>query len=146
MSETRAGGAHESVHEEPRAEGSSDRSFGLVMAVAFAVVGIWPLLGGERPRAWALVVSVTFLACALIRPRWLAPLNRLWTRFSFLLARVTNPLVMGAIFFLVVTPLGLAMRLTGRRPLELDFDPRRSSYWKAKLPPGPPPETMRRQF
>ena len=131
-----------SRHEAPRA--SSDRSFGLVFAAVFAIVAGWPLLGGEGPRLWALAVAGVFLALALAAPRLLGPLNRLWTRFGLLLSRAMNPLVLGLLFFAVVTPMGLVMRALGKDPLRRRFERQAASYWIERRPPGPAP--MSRQF
>lgn len=140
--------AHGSLHEDfSRAEapdGSSDRGFGLVFAAVFGVIGAWPLLGGGAPRLWALVAAAAFLAVAAAAPRLLAPLNRAWTRFGLLLGRIVTPLVMGLLFYGMVTPMGLAMRALGKDPLRRRFDRAAASYWIARRPPGPAP--MSRQF
>ena len=78
---------------------SSDRSFGIVFAVVFAVISYWPLLGGTSVHIWALIVSTSFLLIAVIRPSLLAPLNRLWTKFGFLLNKITSPVILGVVFF-----------------------------------------------
>ncbi|MGH6953875.1 MAG: SxtJ family membrane protein, partial [Alphaproteobacteria bacterium] len=123
-----------------------NRTFGLVMAGALLLVGLWPLASGEVPRTRALVPSALLLAAALVRPRLLAPLNWAWTRFGLVLHHVTNPLVMGALFYLVIVPAGLIMRALGRDPLKRAWQPECQSYWIAREPPGPAPETMRNQF
>jgi hypothetical protein len=79
-------------------------------------------------------------------PKLLRPLNRVWFLFGLVLNKVFNPLVMGLLFFLTVTPLGLLMRSLGKRPLDLDFDKQTKSYWILRTPPGPAPETMKKQF
>jgi hypothetical protein len=83
---------------------------------------------------------------AVVRPGLLAPLNRLWLRVGLLLQRVVNPVVMGAMFYGVITPFGLAMRAAGWDPLRKRFDPLAQSYWIERRPPGPPPDTMSNQF
>jgi hypothetical protein len=97
-------------------------------------------------RSWALIVSAVFLALTLIRPSLLHPANRLWTRFGLLLSKVTNPIFTGLLFFLVITPVGLFMRLTGKDFLRLRRDLSASTYWIERLPPGPKPESMPQQF
>ena len=138
------GALHEELRRQERVQGSSDRAFGLVFAAVFAIVGAWPMLAGGGPRPWALAVAAGFAALALLAPRALAPLNRVWTRFGLLLATVTNPLVMGLLFFLVVTPMGLVMRALGKDPLRRRFEREAASYWIERRPPGPAP--MSRQF
>ena len=124
----------------------SERAFGVVFAAVFAAIGLWPLVAGGAVRAWALGVGVAFFVVALARPALLRPLNRLWFRFGLLLNRIVNPLVMGLLFFLTVTPIGLVMRALGKDPLRLRFDRGARSYWIERQPPGPAPETMRQQF
>src|SRR5262245_23347122 len=137
---------HESFHREANVKGSSDRSFGLVFAAFFAIVAALPLLFGAPLRWWALAVAGLFLLLALVAPAALAPLNRLWTKFGLLLHRVMSPVVLGVMFFLVITPIGLLMRLLGKDLLRLKFDRAAGSYWISREPPGPPPESLKDQF
>lgn len=146
MPEPRSFGHHEDLGRSQAVKTSSDRSFGLVFTGFFALVGAWPLVHGMAPRWWALALAALFLAVALARPALLAPLNRIWTRFGLLLHKVVNPIVMGVMFFLVVTPTGLLMRLAGKDPMRLKRDPQAASYWIERAPPGPAPETMKQQF
>ncbi|MDD9928124.1 MAG: SxtJ family membrane protein [Rhodospirillaceae bacterium] len=97
-------------------------------------------------RWWSLIIAGVFLALAFAAPKLLSPLNRLWMRFGLLLHRIVNPLVMALLFFLVVTPIALLMRLFGKRPLHLETEPDAESYWIPRDPPGPEPETMKQQF
>lgn len=127
-------------------EVSSDRSFGLVFTVVFALIGFWPLFGGGPVRLWALALSAAFLLTALAWPTVLAPLNRLWFRFGLLLHRIVSPIAMGIIFFGAIMPMGLAMRALGKRPLRLDLDPDAKSYWIPREPPGPEAKSMSDPF
>jgi hypothetical protein len=86
------------------------------------------------------------MAVALLRPNVLAPLNRIWTKLGLLMATVVSPIVLGLLFFIVVTPVGLLMRLVGKDPLRLRHDSGANSYWIVRQPPGPPGDTMRDQF
>ena len=137
---------HESYERSEVVHGSSDRSFGIVFAVVFAVIGLLPLVRGHPVHAWALVVGGIFLVVALAYPAMLAPLNRLWLRFGLLLHRIVSPLVLGIMFYLVITPMGLMMRALGKDLLRLRFDKAAASYWIDRAPPGPPPESMTDQF
>jgi hypothetical protein len=137
---------HEDFDRHEIAQGSSDRLFGLVFSAVFAVLGLWPLWGARPVRTWALGVSAVFLAASLLRPAMLSPLNRLWQRLGLLLQRITNPIVLGLLFFGTVLPIGLLMRLAGKNPLRLGFDRDAKSYWIERQPPGPAPDTMPRQF
>lgn len=138
--------AHESFQRAEQIKGSSNRSFGIVFATVFAIVGLLPLIFGSAPRAWALALAGGFALAALAVPGILAPLNRLWLKFGLLLHRVVSPLVLGIMFFLVLTPTGLLMRLLGKDPLRLRFDKDAASYWIDRTPPGPPPESLKDQF
>jgi hypothetical protein len=124
----------------------SDRNFGLVMAAAAAVFGCLPLLRLAAPHWWLIAVAVTFAAVALAVPRALHPLNYLWFRLGLLLHRVMSPLIIGAVFFLCVTPIGLIMRLFGKDVLSLRRRADLASYWIVRDPPGPEPGTMTNQF
>jgi len=137
---------HETLEREAEVKSGSDRSFGLVMAGACGVIaglGFWS--GTSRWPYW-LAAALVFGTTALLWPAVLAPLNRIWFKFGRLLHRVVNPLVMGLLFFVVITPFGLLMRLFGKRPLALEFDRDAPSYWLARdtreLQPGP----MTRQY
>ena len=136
----------ESFERDEPAHGSSNRSFGLVFAALFLIVGLAPLLHDRPARIWSLALAAAFLGVALGRASLLAPLNRLWTRFGLLLHRVVNPVVMGAIFYLAITPFGVVMRLVGKDPLRRGFDPEAASYWIDRTPPGPSPQSMSNQF
>ncbi len=111
---------HEDFSKRDQARGSSGRLFGGVFAVVCTVVALWPVLDGRGPRWWALAVAAGFGLAAVARPGLLTPLNRLWTRFGLMLHRITTPLIMGVLFFAVITPFGVVRRLlVDRDPLGL---------------------------
>jgi len=139
-------GTHEHQSHGRKVEMGSNRAFGLVFAAVFTVVALLPLKDGGEPVLWAGGVAGAFLLVALIYPRLLAPLNRVWFWFGLGLHRVVSPLVMGLMFFVVITPMALLMRLSGKDPLRLKRDPAAASYWISRDPPGPHPDTLRRQF
>jgi large-conductance mechanosensitive channel len=124
----------------------ADRNFGLVMAAATAILGALPLLHLARPHWWLLGVAAAFAVASLVAPRALFPLNYTWFRFGQLLHRVISPLVIGAVFFLCVTPIGVIMRLLGKDVLSLRRRADLPSYWIVRDPPGPEPSTMTNQF
>jgi len=138
--------AHEDFSRLEEPQGSSDRSFGFVFALFFLALALWPAVHRGVPRWWALGVSAVFLLLAVASPSTLAPLNWAWTRLARTLNKIVNPVVTAALFYLAFTPVGLLMRLTGGDPLHLRFNPDAKTYWIEKQPPGPPPETMARQF
>ena len=125
---------------------SSDRSFGFVFAVVFALIAGWPLWHAEPPRWWAAGIAAAFALAALARPGILHPLNRAWLALGRLLHLVVSPLVMGAIFFLSVTPIGWIMRLRGKDVLSLARRSDLSSYWITREPATPQSQSMKNQF
>ena len=138
--------AHEDLTREQDVEGSSDRSFGVVFAVVFLVLAVWPLLHGETLRWWALVVAAVFGLIALVKPALLAWLNRQWMKLGILLGKVVSPIALGVLFYGVITPIGAVLRLAGKDPLRLRFDRAADTYWIRRDPPGPPPDSMTNQF
>ena len=141
-----AGNTHERVYAERAVKGSSDRTLGLVFAAIFLIVGLAPLAGGAGVRIWALILAAVFVVLAIAWPASLGPLNRIWTKFGLLLHKFMSPLVMGVIFYLSVTPIGVFLRVIGKTTLGLRPDPKMETYWIERRPPGPPPETMKNQF
>lgn len=137
---------HPATHSGHPVKTSSDRAFGWVFAVFFAIVGCWPLLHAERVRLWALLLAAGFVLVATFRPTWLAPLNRQWTRLGFLLHKIGNPVVMGVIYVLSIVPIGLLLRLLGKDHLHLKRQPDAASYWVVRQPPGPHANSLPRQF
>ena len=138
--------AHENLERQQHIEGSSDRGFGLVFAAVFAIIAAWPLMHAQTPRWWALALAAALALVAATRPAVLARANRLWMRFGLFLGNVVGPLAVGLLFYAVVTPLGVLMRLTGKDPLRLRLDAAADSYWIARRPPGPPPGSLTNQF
>ena len=134
---------HGTLHDE-EVVGPSDRSFGIVFTVVFTIVALLPLWRGASPRWWAAGIAALFGLAALLWPRALAPANRLWLRLGLLLHRIVNPIVMGAVFYLVVTPFGLLMRRR-RSGLNVMRGPDRAAatYWISRAD-GPSP--MDQQF
>ena len=137
---------HESFDREESFQSLSNRTFGLVFAAAFLVLGVLPWAFGGPLRRWSLAAGVVFLAVAWAWPAALSPLNRLWTRFGLLLHRTVSPVALGIMFFLVITPMGLIMRGRGKDPLRLRFDRAARTYWIERQPPGPAPDSLNRQF
>ena len=124
----------------------SDRAFGLVMTTVFALLAGFSAWHAGAWWPWLTVIALLFLASAWLRPGLLAPLNKAWFRFGLLLHAVINPLVMGLLFFCAVTPTGWIIRLRGKDLLRLKRMPQVDSYWIARRPPGPAPQTMKDQF
>ena len=140
------GTTHENIIHDEDIKTASDRSFGIVFTIVFTIVGLWPLIHRGDPSLWALGIAGILLIVSIAQPVWLAPANRLWMRLGLLLHKITNPVIMGLVFFLTVTPTGIIMRAMGKDPLNRKIDRAAKSYWIKREPPGPPPETMINQF
>ena len=107
-----------------------DRHVGILFTAIFIVIAFWPLIfGSGQLRIWALVLGLAFFVIAFFRPKALNPLNRAWMAFGLLLSRIINPIVLGILFFLVITPVALVTRLFGRDTLKLKLEPEAKSYW-----------------
>lgn len=139
--------AHEDLsRQDENQKQSSDRFFGLTFFVVFLIIALWPLLRHGPIRLPFLGIALAFLGIALIAPALLGPLNRLWLKFGALLHTITSPIILGIMFFLVILPIGLIMRLLGKDFLRLKFDNSASSYWIRREPPGPEKNSLNRQF
>ncbi len=117
------------VNEHDVVTVGSERSFGLVFATVFAIIGLWPVIAGANPRWWVLAISLMFIVAALLIPAVLAPLNRVWFKFGLLLGRIVGPVVMALIFFVAVTPTALIFKLRRKDLLRLARQPDAKSYW-----------------
>ena len=138
---------HEALRREDEDPGRpSERSFGLVVGGALLVIAAWPALWGRPARWWAVLVGGALVITALGHASALRPLNRAWTALGVALHHVVSPLVMGAIFFGVVSPIGLVLRLAGKDSLRLRWQPDAPTYWIPRTPPGPAGDSMRQQF
>ena len=122
---------------------SSNRNFGLVFFFIFLVVSIWPLTHNESPRIWSAIISLAFLILVLTRSKLLTPLNRLWAKFGIILGAIIAPIVMGVVFFLVITPIGLVMKIIGKDLLSIKYDKKKETYWVKR---DRPTSTMKQQF
>ena len=122
---------------------SSNRSFGFLFFVVFIAISLWPLKSQEDLRLWALILSLIFLLLGILNSRFLTPLNKLWYKFGIFLGSIASPIVMGIVFFMVVTPIGLIMRFLGKDLLRVNKNKIVSTYWinreKQKT-------TMKKQF
>tara|TARA_Y100001970_G_scaffold5209_1_gene5914 strand:+ start:3229 stop:3612 length:384 start_codon:yes stop_codon:yes gene_type:complete len=121
---------------------SSNKSFGIVFFVVFLIIATYPLINNEELRIWSLVISLIFLVLGLINSKILTPLNKIWFKFGLLLGKIISPIIMGLVFFLVVTPIGFIMRIIGKDLLNLRFN-KEKSYWIEKTGPK---SKMKNQF
>ena len=120
----------------------SNRSFGIVFFVVFLLISIYPFLKDGDIRLWSLIISIIFLFLGLLNSNVLIPLNKLWFRFGLLLGKIISPIIMGIIFFLVVTPIAIIMRLFKKDILNLEFK-ENNTYWIDKTGPK---SKMKNQF
>ena len=138
--------AHEDLSRTHDVRGGSDRAFGFMFALIFALMGLWPAVHGHSIRTWWLGASGAVLAVTLVKASVLGPFNRLWTQFGAVLNRIASPLLSALIFYFAITPIALLLRWRGKDPLRLRIDKKASSYWLMREPPGPEPASMVNQF
>ena len=121
---------------------SSNRSFGILFSIVFAAIAFWPLLNLGEIRVWSVIVSSIFLLLGLINSKLLYPLNLTWVKFGELIGKIVAPLVMALIFFIILTPIGLFLRLIGKDLLNIKLNQNKTYWIKRDKEPGP----MKRQF
>ena len=109
----------------------SNRNFGIVFAIVFLIISLWPLLSQNEIRFWSLIISIIFLSLGLINSKLLLPLNKIWFKFGIFLGNFIAPIIMGVIYFFVVTPTGLIMKMLGKDLLNLKKS-NKDSYWIKK--------------
>ena len=121
----------------------SNRSFGLVFFAVFLITSLWPFTFDSNIRFLPAIISLIFLILGLMNSKLLTPLNKVWFKFGIILGAIVAPIVMGIVFFAVVTPVGFMMRIVGKDLLNKKYDNKKESYWiKRDKPIG----TMKRQF
>jgi hypothetical protein len=116
------------------------------MFAACLTIALYPLVSADTPHWVLLTIGFVFLVLATAKPELLAPLNYVWTRFGALLGKVMNPIVLGLMFYIIITPVAVGMKLAGRDILQRKYEPDLETYWQDKDPVGPPPKTMRNQY
>ena len=121
---------------------SSNRSFGIVFFVFFLIISLFPLLNHNDIRYWSLILSIIFLVLGLLNSNLLTALNSLWFKFGILLGKVISPFIMGTIFFIIVTPIGIIMKILKKDLLNLKFN-NKKTYWIEK---NGPKSKMKNQF
>ena len=121
---------------------SSNRSFGIVFFIVFILIAFYPLINQEEIRIWSVLISLLFLILGIINSKILTPLNKVWFKFGIFLGKIISPIVMGLIFFLVVTPIAFLMRMLNKDLLNLKFS-KNNSYWIEKTDPK---SSMKNQF
>jgi len=107
---------------------SSEKSFGVLFFGLFLIIGLWPLLNSAEIRVWSIMLSFAFLILAYLQPKLLKPLNRSWIKLGEILGRIVAPIIMALIFFTIVTPISLLVRVLGKDLLRLKFS-KNDTYW-----------------
>ncbi len=120
----------------------NNKSFGILFFIVFFLIAIWPILSNETIRIWALIISVVFFILGIINSKILTPLKKGWIKLGEILGRIVAPIVMGFIYFIIITPIGIFMRLIGKDLLNTKFN-KNKSYWIKRAKNV---ETMKRQF
>ena len=120
----------------------SNKSFGVVFFLVFLLISLYPLINDGNLRIWSFVISIIFLILGILNSKILSPLNKIWFKFGLLLGKIISPIVMGIIFFIVVTPTGLILRLFQKDVLNLKFN-NNNTYWIEK---SGPKSNMKNQF
>jgi hypothetical protein len=137
---------HEPVHSHRRLKEGSNKTFGLTFAGVFLFIGLWPFLRHDQsPRSWAIVVSIIFFALSIFASHYLTHLNRLWFKLGLALHALVSPLIMGFLFFVAVTPMGIIMRLLGKDLLRLRRN-NSQTYWLERNPKGPASGSLKNQY
>ena len=122
---------------------SSNRSFGIIFFVVFLFIALYPITYSEDIRIWSLIISFIFIILGLLNSKILTPLNKLWFKFGVILGKIISPIIMGIIFFLVVAPIGLIMKVLGKDLLRLKYNKKDNTYWIEK---NGPKSKMKNQF
>ena len=121
---------------------SSNRSFGIVFFIVFLLIALHPLLNGENLKIWSLIIALIFLILGSVNSKFLTPLNKIWFKFGIILGKIVSPLIMAIIFFFVVTPIAILMKLLKKDLLNLKYN-KNESYWVEKAEPK---SKMKNQF
>ena len=121
---------------------NSNRSFGILFFVVFLIISLWPLLKGNDLRNWSLIISILFLILGLLKSKFLTPLRRIWIKFGELLGKIISPIILAIVFFIVITPIGLFMKILRKDLLNIKFTKDKSYWIKRDKDLGP----MKNQF
>ena len=121
----------------------SERSFGIVFAIVFLLIGIYPLTDGSEIRLWSLIIALIFFMLAYVAPQYLSVPNKLWFKLGFLLGAVVSPIVMALVYYSTVAPIGMFMKLLGKDLLNKKIDSSAKTYWIER---DQPVGSMKHQF
>ena len=122
---------------------SSNRSFGLLFFIVFIVVGLWPITKGETANIYLIIISLFFLIFGLINSKILSPFNKAWVKFGEILGLIIAPIIMALVYFIILTPISLILRMFGKDLLGLKFMKKKDTYWIKRVKKL---GTMKKQF
>ena len=122
---------------------SSNRSFGLLFFIVFIVVGLWPITKGETANIYLIIISLFFLIFGLINSKILSPFNKAWIKFGEILGLIIAPIIMALVYFIILTPISLILRMFGKDLLGLKFMKKKDTYWIKRVKKL---GTMKKQF
>jgi len=122
---------------------STEKSFGIVFSIVFLIISLYPILENKPLQIWALVISVVFFIASFLAPQILKPMNKIWFRVGIMMGSVVSPIIMAVVFFIVILPIGLLMRILQKDFLNRKIDKKANSYWINRKPGN---ESMRDQF
>ena len=131
------------MSQESKIKMGTNRSFGIVFFVFFLIISILPLLNENGIRKWSIGISLLFLILGLLNSKFLTPLNKLWFKFGLLLGSIVAPIVMGVVFFLVITPTGFLLKLFGKDILNKKYNIKKKTYWISRNKEN---NSMKQQF
>ena len=120
----------------------NNKSFGILFFIVFLLIAIWPVINSEPIRIWSIIISILFLILGITNSKILTPLKRGWIKLGEILGKVVAPIIMGFIYFIIITPIGILMRLFGKDLLNIKFN-KNKSYWIKREKNI---NTMKRQF
>ena len=107
----------------------NNKGFGLLFFVVFLIIGLWPIINGDSPRIIFFIIGLIFLILGLVNSKILTPLNKAWVKFGELLGKIIAPIVMAGVYFIVLTPISIIVRLFGKDLLKVKFSDKSKSYW-----------------
>ncbi len=110
-------------------EQTSVKSFGILFFLVFLIIGFWPKIAGDEIRLWSIIISIIFLVLGLINSKVLVPLNKYWIKLGEFLGKIIAPIVMLIIYFVIVTPIGLLLKMFQKDILNVKSDKKLNSYW-----------------
>ncbi len=137
---------HKTTNTSPKVKPLDNRTFGLIFAVIFSIIALFPLLNDGSVRLWAISIAGLFAVTSLLLPKVLSPLNALWAKFGLLMHKITNPLLMGLVFFLTVLPTGIILKILKKDPMNRKRKPNDKSYWIEREQSVLTPESFDQQF